>query len=78
MAPMKQPSASRDRLGSSLSLQQVARRWSVPRRAVRRLLQHRKLAFEQVCGQLRVPLKDVRHFEKTKVAAAGSAQTNGI
>lgn len=72
MAPMKR-SAPHERPNSSLSLQQLARRWSLPRRKVRRLLQRGDLAFEQVRGKLRVPLEDVRQYEKTKVAATGSA-----
>jgi excisionase family DNA binding protein len=72
MAPMKRPAGQDADVASSLSLQQVARRWSVPRRVVRRLLQQGELPFEQVRGQLRVTLRDVRHYERTKARGIGS------
>jgi excisionase family DNA binding protein len=46
-----------------LPLDQVARRWHVARRNVRRLLQQGRLPFEQVNGKLRVPLEAVRRYE---------------
>lgn len=61
MPPMKPPASKEPR--RSLPLGMVARRWGVPRRNVRRLLQRGRLPFEQVNGQLRVPLIAVRKYE---------------
>jgi len=72
MAPMKRPAQHDKDPAPTLSLQQIAARWAVPRREVRRLLQHGDLPFEQICGRLRVPLAAVRRYEKTTEAAGGS------
>lgn len=72
MAPMKRPTHHGKESSSTLSLQQVAARWAVPRREVRRLLQHGDLPFEQVRGRLRVPLEAVRHYEETREQGGGS------
>jgi len=72
MAPMKRPAHGESGPTPTLSLGQIAVRWEVPRRVVRRLLQHGELPFEQVCGRLRVPLDSVRHFEKTRDERSGS------
>lgn len=61
MPPMRPPTTSTSR--RSLPLDQVARRWHVARRNVRRLLQQGRLPFEQVNGKLRVPLEAVRRYE---------------
>ena len=50
----------------TFSLVQLARRWHVPRRKVRRMLQHGELPFEEVHGQLRVPLAAVEKIERTE------------
>lgn len=72
MAPMKRPARHPRDPSPSLSLQQIARRWHMPRREVRHLLQRGELPFEQVCGRLRVPLESVRHYEETKQDELGS------
>jgi excisionase family DNA binding protein len=72
MAPMKRPTHHGIEPVASLSLQQIAARWSVPRREVRRLLQRGHLPFEQVRGRLRVPLDSVQHYEKTRGFGGGS------
>lgn len=72
MAPMKRPTHHGKDPTPSLSLQQLASRWAVPRREVRRLLQHGDLPFEQIRGRLRVPLDSVRLYEKTRELAGGS------
>jgi hypothetical protein len=59
---------------SSVSLDALARRWSVRRRDVRRLLQRGELPFEQVRGRLRVPLDSVRLYEQTHRFDAGSSR----
>ncbi|MEM9351671.1 MAG: hypothetical protein AAGA92_01535 [Planctomycetota bacterium] len=61
MPPMKKPS----RGGRSLhSLTHLAKRWTMTRREVRRLLQSGRIGFEQVCGELCVPEDEVRRFER--------------
>jgi excisionase family DNA binding protein len=74
MAPMKRPTDHGIKPAPSLSLQQIAARWAVPRREVRRLLQRGHLPFEQVRGRLRVPLDSVRLYEKTREQGSGSQQ----
>jgi hypothetical protein len=62
MPPMKRPAQC---AGScSLTLTTLARRWQVPRRAVRRLLQRGELSFEEVLGKLRVPLTAIQDYER--------------
>jgi excisionase family DNA binding protein len=63
MPPMRPP--ARRTTERSLPLQAVAQRWQVPRRVVRRLLQQGQLPFEQVAGQLRVPLGAVQEYERS-------------
>ena len=75
MAPMKRPMRHGKDPAPTLSLQQLADRWAVPRRAVRRLLQRGALPFEQVCGRLRVPLDCVRHYEETSQQGDGSPRS---
>jgi len=66
MAPMKRPAKPHltSEFSSSFSLSQVAHRWHLTRREVRRLLQHGKLPFQQVCGQIRIPQQAVLTFER--------------
>jgi len=77
MAPMKRP-ARQSEASSSVTLDALARRWSVRRRDVRHLLQRGELPFEQVRGRLRVPLKSVRHYEQTHRVDAGSPTVGGV
>jgi excisionase family DNA binding protein len=51
----KPPRESFQQLSGALSLATVARRVGVPRREIRRMIQHGKLPFVQVLGQIRVP-----------------------
>jgi len=65
MAPMKCPSPRQpaDECDESYSLTHLAKRWGVPRRAIRQLLQTGELPFVQIEGQLRVPAEAVRAIE---------------
>jgi excisionase family DNA binding protein len=69
---MKRPAPHDDEPSPSLSLAQLARRWHVPRREVRRLLQQGTLPFEEIRGRLRVPLDSVHQYEETSQPAGGS------
>ena len=62
MAPMKRPAKANP--PHSLPLARVAQRWHTNIRQIRKLLQCGELPFEQVNGQLRVPLSSVREYEK--------------
>ncbi len=73
MAPMKRPARHAER-SQNMSLDELARRWSLRRRNVRRLLQRGELPFEQIRGRLRVPLDSVRHYEQTHGFGGGSPQ----
>jgi len=61
MSPMKRPAQHQE--PTSLTLKSVARRWGLRRRQVRELLQTGQLPFEQVCGQLRIPITAIEHYE---------------
>jgi excisionase family DNA binding protein len=78
MAPMKRPMRHGKDLAPTLSLQQLADRWAVPRREVRRLLQRGDLPFEQVCGRLRVPLDRVQLYEETRMSLRGSPRPQHV
>jgi len=63
---MKPDSPKRDpHLAGTLSLDQLARRWKISRKQVRRLLAQQVLNFVQIRGRLRVPLEEVERYEKT-------------
>ena len=47
----------------TISLQRLARKWHIPRREVRRLIQQGKLPFVEVVGQIRVPVDQARGSE---------------
>lgn len=65
MAPMKRPSSVVNPTTSgTLSLAQVARRWHISQREVRRMLGHQQLGFVQVRGRIRVPVTEVKRLEK--------------
>ena len=67
MAPMKPEPRCRDPdLADTLSLDQLARRWRISRKQVRRLLGAQQLGFVQVRGSLRVPLAEVSRYEKDR------------
>ena len=65
MPPMKRPASHRR--CTSLPLEAVARRCGLTRRQVRRLLQQGKLPFEQVRGQLRVPVESLQQLEAPRM-----------
>ena len=68
MSPMKKPAGSgKQHLGATISLGAAARRLHITRREVRRLLGSGRLNFVQICGRLRVPLREVKRFANTKV-----------
>jgi hypothetical protein len=52
-------------LAGTLSLGQLARRWQIPRKQLRRMLGRQELAFVEIRGSIRVPLEEVERFEKT-------------
>lgn len=67
MAPMKPEPRRRDpHLAGTLSLDQLARRWRISRKQVRCLLGKQELGFVQIRGSFRVPLVEVRRYEKTR------------
>ncbi|HUT09492.1 MAG TPA: helix-turn-helix domain-containing protein [Thermoguttaceae bacterium] len=59
-------------LAGTLSLGQLARRWQVSRKQLRRLLGRRELSFVQIRGSIRVPLAEVERFEKTRHLQGGT------
>ncbi len=67
MSPMK-PNRLKPNphLADTLSLTQLARRLNVSQKEVRRLLGHQSLGFVQVRGCFRVPLTEVRKYERSK------------
>jgi hypothetical protein len=65
MSPMKPEPRRRDPgFAGTLSLAQVARRWQISVKEVRRMLGKQQLAFVQIRGSLRVPLAEVQRFER--------------
>ena len=67
VAPMKPEPRRRDpHLAGTLSLNQLARRWKISRKQVRRLLGRQQLDFVQVRGSFRVPLAEVQRYEKSR------------
>lgn len=49
----------------TISLQRLARKWHMPRRQVRRLVQKGKLPFVEIDGQIRVPIDKAIRPETT-------------
>ncbi len=65
MSPMKPKRSKRNPdLADTLSLNQLARRWNVSQKEVRRLLGQQSLGFVQVRGCFRVPLTEIRKYER--------------
>ncbi len=65
MAPMKPEPKHRDpQLAGTLSLDQLARRWKISRKDVRRLLGRQQLGFVQIRGSFRVPLAEAQRYEQ--------------
>ena len=66
MSPMKPEPKRRDpHLSGTLSLDQLARRWGIARKEIRRLLGRQELGFVQIRGSFRVPLAEVCRYERT-------------
>lgn len=53
-------------LAGTLSLDQLARRWNVSRKEVRRLLGRGELVFVQIRGSFRVGLAEVERYEQSR------------
>jgi len=67
MAPMKPEPRPRDPdLLDSVSLEQLARRWGISRKELRRRLGRQELPFVQVRGKFRVRLADVERYERKR------------
>ena len=66
MAPMKSPSRQDSSFAGTLSTNQVARRWNLSPKEVRRLLGRQVVAFVQIRGRLRIPLEEVERYEKSR------------
>ncbi len=60
MPLMKRTIARLPEYEQTISLQRLARKWQIPRRQVRRLIQKGKLPFIEVAGQIRVPIDKAR------------------
>ena len=68
MSPMKpKPREPRSHLAGTLSIAQVARRWDISAKEVRRLLGRQELQFEEIMGRIRIP-----HSEVARLEAAGA------
>lgn len=64
MAPIKSgPPRPDPELAGTLSVQQVALRWGIPRKKIRRMLGRQELGFVQISGDIRIPLAEVERFE---------------
>ncbi len=67
MSPMKPKRSKRNPdLADTLSLNQLARRWNVSQKEVRRRLGQQSLGFVQVRGRFRVPLTEIRKYERSQ------------
>ncbi len=67
MAPMKRQAGTVDRATSgTLSLAQVARRWNISQRELRRMLGDQQLDFVQIRGRFRVPVTEVKRIERAR------------
>lgn len=58
MPRMKPPRTKTGPYQETLSLGALAKRWRLPRRQVRRLIQQGRLGFVEVQGRIRVPLSE--------------------
>lgn len=68
MSPMKpEPQQPRSHLAGTLSIAQVARRWSISTKEVRRMLRCRELQFEEIMGRIRVPQNEVIRLEAASI-----------
>jgi excisionase family DNA binding protein len=60
------PRQPRSHLTGTLSIAQVARRWGISEKQVRRLLRNRELQFEEIMGRIRVPQSEVDRLEASR------------
>ena len=68
MSPMKPKSRQpRSHLAGTLSIAQVARRWGISAKEVRRLLSRRELQFEEIMGRIRIPQSEVDRLEAASI-----------
>ena len=75
MAPMKRQAGAADRAASgTLSLAQVARRWHISQRELRRMLGDQQLGFVQIRGRFRVPVTEVKRLERARSMRSGPAR----
>ncbi|NUQ61840.1 MAG: helix-turn-helix domain-containing protein [Pirellulales bacterium] len=66
MAPMKRPGSPHPYLAGTLSLDQLARRWRMSRKKIRRMLSGQRLGFVVIEDRLRVPLEEVERYETAR------------
>lgn len=66
MPPMRPPAKLRAAWVGTHSLEDLAKRWSMPPSELRRLLAQQTLNFVQIRGCLRVPEEDVRRYEQRR------------
>lgn len=66
MAPMKRPAAGTDRqcLDDAHTVTHLAHRWHTPRRRIRSLLRSGQLPYIEFQGQVWIPEKAVRNYER--------------
>ena len=75
MAPMKRQAGTVDRAASgTLSLAQVARRWQISQRELRRMLGDQQLGFVQIRGRFRVPVTEVKRIERMRSTRSDPAR----
>ncbi|MBN2296167.1 MAG: helix-turn-helix domain-containing protein [Pirellulales bacterium] len=53
-------------LAGTLSIAQLARRWDISSKEVRRLLRHQELQFEEIMGRIRIPQSEVERLEASR------------
>ena len=75
MAPMKRQASTVDGATSgTLSVAQVARRWRISQRELRRMLGDQRLGFVQIRGRFRVPVTEVKRLERARSTHSGPAR----
>ncbi len=64
MSPMKPKSHEpRSHLAGTFSIAQLARRWGISAKEVRRLLGNRDMQFQEIMGRIRIPQSEVDRME---------------
>lgn len=64
MTPMKPPASLQPYFEGTLSLDQLARRWSISHKALRELLASQQLDFVLIADRIRIPLEEVLRYER--------------